>query len=143
MSTREARLATVLRVRRVQEDQRRADLARAVEAQAHLERAVAAAEAYLASRFHAVPPGPAPVVDFLAARQVMAGGAHRLSAAVAEHGFAEGETERARALLVEARVRTSGLERLVERARDVRRSVLAAADRTIAEESVRARQVQA
>lgn len=143
MSSRDARLATVLRVRRVQEDQRRADLARAAEAQTHTERAVAAAEAYLASRFHSVPRDPAPVGEFLAARAVVAGGAHRVSLAVAERGFAEGETERARALLVEARVRTSGLERLVDRARDVRRAVVAAADRTVAEESVRARGVRA
>ena len=142
MSTREERLATVLRVRRVQEDQRRADLARATEAEQHAERAIAAAEAHLANRSRALPRAATTVGEFLAGRQVVAGRAHRVATAVAEHALAEGETDRSRARLTEARTRTSGLERLLDRAVDARRAVVAAADQAVAEESLRARGVQ-
>jgi len=139
VSTRASRLDTVLRVRRIQEDQRKGDLARAAAAEAEAARLVAEAEERL--RATSRTPGGVLVQAFLADRGLVAARARQVSTATNEHALAEGETDRSRALLTEARTRTSGLERLVERGLEERRQVLLAVDQAVAEESTRARGV--
>ncbi|QIM21926.1 hypothetical protein G7075_13655 [Phycicoccus sp. HDW14] len=139
MSARTDRLATVLRVRTIQEEQRRGDLARAAAAQGRAAEAAAEAAARYGARDVCGVGVPLDTATFLATRQAETRRADGVSAAAGEHALAEGETERSRALLAEARTRTSGLERVLERAAEERRLELLAADQAVAEESGRAR----
>ncbi len=138
MSARTERLRTVLRVRTIQEEQRRGDLAVAAAAQARAAEAAAEAAARY-DRRDTCPVGvPVDAGTFLAGRQLEARRADHVSTTATGHALAEGETERSRALLSEARTRTSGLERLLERAAEERRLDQLAADQQVAEESGRA-----
>ncbi|MDU0313424.1 hypothetical protein RKE38_06980 [Phycicoccus sp. M110.8] len=133
MSVRGNRLAVVLRVRRIQEELRQADLARALATAAAAEQETRAAhERYLAS---AGAPDPGAAAAFRAARERAGGRARHVAQAGARYELALGDTERARVLLTEARTRTSGLERLVDRAREVAHRELLAADQREADES--------
>lgn len=133
MSARGDRLAVVLRVRRIQEELRQADLARALAAAALAERETRAAqERYLAS---AGAPDPGGAAAFRAAREHAGARARHVSQTGARYELAVGDTDRARVLLTEARTRTSGLERLVERARELAHRELLAADQREADES--------
>ncbi len=139
MSERSKRLRTVLRVRAIQEEQRRGDLARAASAQAQAAAAVAGAAARYANR----PAGtdhPTDLSTFLASRELELWRADGVTSTESEHALAEGETERSRGRLTEARTRTSGLERLLERAAEAHRLELLDADDAAAEESGRARE---
>ncbi|MGG5259662.1 hypothetical protein [Phycicoccus avicenniae] len=142
MSARTARLRTVLRVRTIQEEQRRGDLARAAQAQARAAEAAADAAARYGAREVADVGRPLAASVFLAARDLETLRADQVTASAAGHALAEGETERSRVLLAEARTRTSGLERLLERAAEERRQDRLAADQQVAEESGRAREVE-
>ncbi|HMM96144.1 hypothetical protein [Phycicoccus sp.] len=139
MSTRTDRLRTVLRVRTIQEEQRRGDLARAAAAQGRAAEAAAEAAARYGERDVCGVGVPVDAATFLATRVAEGRRADGVAHAVVEHSLAEGETERSRALLTEARTRTSGLERLVERAAEEQRLELLAADQQVADESGRAR----
>lgn len=133
MSARGNRLSVVLRVRRIQEELRQADLARALAATAAAEQETRSAhERYLAS---AGAPDPSAAAAFRAARERAGGRARHVAQAGARYELALGDTERARVLLTEARTRTSGLERLVDRARELAHRELLAADQRQADES--------
>jgi flagellar protein FliJ len=139
VSARTDRLATVLRVRTIQEEQRRGDLARAAAAQGRAAEAAAEAAARYGAREVCGVGLPLDTATFLATRQAESFRADGVSAAATEHALAEGETERSRSLLAEARTRTSGLERVLERAVEEHRLDRLAADQQVAEESGRAR----
>ena len=133
MSTRGSRLVVVLRVRRIQEELRQADLARALAVAAVAERESLTVRArYDAS---AGTPDPSAAAAFRAAREQAGARAQHLARAGARYELAVGDSERARVLLTEARTRTSGLERLVDRARDLAHRELLAADQREADES--------
>ncbi|MDR6862956.1 hypothetical protein [Phycicoccus sp. 3266] len=133
MSARGNRLSVVLRVRRIQEELRQADLARAVAAAVVAEEESRAAhQRYLAS---AGLPDPSAATAFGAARERAGGRARHVAQAGARYELALGDTERARVLLTEARTRTSGLERLVDRARELAHREVLAADQRQADES--------
>ena len=133
MSARGNSLSVVLRVRRIQEELRQADLARALAAAVVAEEESRAAhQRYLAS---AGVPGPSAATAFRAARERAGGGARHVAQAGARYELALGDTERARVLLTEARTRTSGLERLVDRARELAHREVLAADQRQADES--------
>lgn len=142
MSTRTERLRTVLRVRTIQEEQRRGDLARAAAAQGRAAEAAAEAAARYGAREVCGVGVPVDLATFLGTRAAETRRADGVAHAVREQALAEGETDRARALLTEARTRTSGLERLVERAADEQRLEVLAADEQTAEESVRGRRTE-
>lgn len=132
MSARGNRLAVVLRVRRIQEELRRADLARAVAAAALAEQETRDAhERYRAS---AGAPDPGPAAAFRAALEQAGARARHVAQTGARYELALGDTRHARVLLTEARTRTSGLERLVDRARDLAHRELLAADQREADE---------
>lgn len=133
MSARGKRLATVLRVRQIQEDLRKADLARALVTAAAAEGdARAAQQRYDAS---VGTPDPQAAASFRAAREQVGARARHVARTRATYELAVGDTERARVVLTEARTRTSGLERLVDRARDDRYRELLAAEQRQADES--------
>ena len=133
MSTRRDRLAVVLKVRKIQEERRQADLARALAvaavAQGHVD---AARERYTAV---AEAPRMLGAAAFVAARGLVSGRAEQVAVTGSRHELAVGESDRARALLTEAMTRTSGLERLVEREDFVQLREMLAADQRAAEES--------
>ena len=133
MSARGNRLSVVLRVRRIQEELRQADLARALAAAVVAEEESRAAhQRYLAS---AGVPDPSAATAFRAARERAGGRARHVAQAGARYELALGDTERARVLLTEARTRTSVLERLVDRARELAHREVLAADQRQADES--------
>ncbi len=133
MSSPRNRLRVVLRVRQIQEERRQADLARAHAA------ALAAAEDSRSARERYAAAGVGPTAQvaprFVADRALAVARAEQVVAAAAQHDLAVGDTERARVLLTEAMTRTSGLERLVERADLARLRERLAADQRAAEES--------
>lgn len=136
MSVRGNRLAVVLRVRRIQEELRQADLARALATAATAEREARVAQVrYDAS---AGAPDPRAAAAFRAARAQAGARAWHVARTGATYELAVGDTERARVVLTEARTRTSGLERLVDRAReDAHRELLAADQREVDESASR------
>ncbi|MEO5981793.1 MAG: hypothetical protein ABIQ13_05705 [Pedococcus sp.] len=136
MSARRDRLAVVLKVRKIQEERRQADLARALAdttvAQGHADAA--------RERYSDVVQAPqASLVQgaaaFVAARALAGGRAEQVAVTRSRHELAIGESDRARALLTEAMTRTSGLERLVEREDFIALRDLLAADQRASEES--------
>ena len=133
MSARRDRLAVVLKVRKIQEERRQADLARAL---ADASVAEGHADAAL-ERYSAVEDGPTMLgaSAFIAARALASGRAEQVAVTTSRHEMAIGESDRARALLTEAMTRTSGLERLVEREDFIALRELLAADQRAAEES--------
>ena len=133
MSARRDRLAVVLKVRRIQEERRQADLARAL-----AEASVAEGHADAArQRYADVADSPQVLgaAAFVAARALAGRRAEQVAVTRSRHELAVGESDRARALLTEAMTRTSGLERLVEREDFVALRELLAADQRAAEES--------
>ena len=133
MSARRDRLAVVLKVRRIQEERRQADLSRALAdaavAQGHADAAL--------ERYADVTEGTTALTAaaFVAARGLAGGRAEQVAITSSRHELAVGESDRARALLTEAMTRTSGLERLVEREDFIALRELLAADQRAAEES--------
>jgi flagellar protein FliJ len=133
VSARRDRLAVVLKVRKIQEERRQADLARALAdaavAQGHADAAL--------RRFADVTEGPTVLTAaaFVAARGLVSGRAEQVAVTSSRHEMAVGEGDRARALLTEAMTRTSGLERLVEREDFIALREMLAADQRAAEES--------
>ncbi|WP_406833090.1 hypothetical protein ABEG17_09730 [Pedococcus sp. KACC 23699] len=133
MTTRRDRLAVVLKVRKIQEERRQADLARALAAAAVAEsHADRARERYAAG---VAVPQVLGAAAFVAARAMAGGRAEQVAVTRSRHELAVGESDRARALLTEAMTRTSGLERLVEREDFVMLREMLAADQRNAEES--------
>lgn len=133
MTARGNRLKVVLWVRRIQEELRQADLARSLATAAAAEQENRAAqERYDAS---AGLPDPRAAVAFRAARERAGARAQHVARTGATYELAVGDTERARGMLTEARTRTSGLERLVDRTREAARRELLAADQRQADES--------
>ncbi|GAA2735687.1 hypothetical protein GCM10009867_18600 [Pedococcus aerophilus] len=133
MSARRDRLAVVLKVRKIQEERRQADLARAL-----ADAAVAEGHADAArQRYADVDASPRVVgaAAFVAARALASGRAEQVAVTSSRHEMAVGESDRARALLTEAMTRTSGLERLVEREDFIALRELLASDQRAAEES--------
>ena len=133
MTARLDRLAVVLKVRKIQEERRQADLSRALAdaavAQGHADAAL--------ERYTDVTQAPQVLgaAAFVAARALASGRAEQVAVATSRHELAVGESDRARALLTEAMTRTSGLERLVEREDFIALRGLLAADQRAAEES--------
>lgn len=140
MNARGNRLATVLRVRRIQEDLRKADLGRALTTAAAAEDvARVARERYDAS---VGAPDTVTATAFRVARDQAAAAALQVARTSATFELAVGDTERARVVLTQARTRTSGLERLVDRAlEDARRELLAGDQRQADESASRMRRV--
>jgi flagellar protein FliJ len=137
VSARRDRLAVVLKVRRIQEERRQADLARALS-----EAAVAQGHGDAArQRYSSVACAPRVLgaAAFVAARAVAGGRAEQVAVTASRRDLAIGESDRARALLTEAMTRTSGLERLVEREDFIQLRELLSADQRAAEESAGAR----
>jgi flagellar FliJ protein len=133
VSTRRDRLAVVLKVRKIQEERRQADLARALAVAA-----VAGTQADAArDRYTAVAQAPQVLgaAAFVAARALAGGRAEQVAVTSSRHELAVGDSDRARALLTEAMTRTSGLERLVEREDFAQLREMLAADQRNAEES--------
>jgi len=133
---------TLLRVRRIEEDKAKAALAEANMARrAAAEQLDARREEYVAAAAAAsVTNGETAVGGFMLAR-------HHAEAAAASVGIAATDVEKAdetRLLAVEdarvARMRTQGLEKLVERAKEARMDEMLAADQRTAEESMAGRQ---
>ena len=138
MNARGNRLATVLRVRRIQEDLRKADLGRALATAAAAKDVARVAQ----ERYDASVGAPYPVTSaaFRAARDHAAAAALHVARTGATSELALGDAERARVVLTQARTRTSGLERLVDRAHeDAHRELLAADQRQSDESASRAR----
>lgn len=129
-----SQLDTLLRIRRLEEDMAKAGLAAAnlAERQAHelLEVRRAAYRSHEQQASEASDPSA-----FLRAR--MSGSALGAGVIQAEKGCqeAQSETEAARGTMRTARMRTQGLERLVDRAAQARFQEMLAADQRTAEES--------
>lgn len=135
-AARRKRLETVLRVRRIQEDLRQAELAAAALAvrarEADHERS---AELY-ASRS---PLARADAATFVGQARRSLALADRLADAAAHHAAALEQQAQARQELTAAAVRSAGLQRLVDRARGRHRDAQMTSDQRVAEESATAR----
>ncbi len=140
VSTRTDRIRTVLRVRTIQEEQRRGDLARAATAEGRAARAAADAEARYGERDVCATGdrGRRPRPSSPPGWRRPAGPRAWPRPSPSSSSPRARPSARARCL-TEARTRTSGLERLVERAAAERRLELLAADQQVADESGRAR----
>lgn len=125
---------TVLRVRRVEEDKAKAEMAAASAAERE---AVATLQSRQADYPTLVrpPDSETPLVDFRRHRVSAEAAAASVTQARQAVESAHGQTESAREELKAAAMRTQGLERLVERAREERFAEMLRADQQTAEES--------
>lgn len=133
MSRDRERLDTLLRVRRLEEDQAKAELARANEAHRAAQRAVDRAEETYAARQHAIPEGS--IGDFLRQYNTLRTAAMAVVASTSRCEEASAATEQARGQVREASMRSEGLQRLVDRAAQARADEILAAEQRTAEES--------